>query len=184
MYQIAPILGYLLLRSFSVMDIFCYVVEKVCDMVTLSKTKHGGLVPGLMVDQHEALADTTELTDTVYSIHPTQIQTVNPWISRQQHCIFPQGYQVLLLRVTSPKLIFYSGPCFPVLLEQQMCFLMKHLLLSSLLNQEWHHCWSDNHNNRNYSTVDRVKIGNISCILSILWAEGCLRDIEGGIDKH
>ena len=39
-------------------------------------------------DQHKALTDTTELTDTVYFVHPTGIQTLNPWVSKQRHCIF------------------------------------------------------------------------------------------------
>ena len=39
---------------------------------------HGGLAPGVMVDQGEALAVTTELSDTVYLFCPTGIQTVNP----------------------------------------------------------------------------------------------------------
>jgi hypothetical protein len=33
-----------------------------------------------MVDQHEALAVITGLTDTVYLVRPTGIQTINPWI--------------------------------------------------------------------------------------------------------
>ena len=36
-----------------------------------------------MVDQREALAVITELTDTVYLVRPTGIVTVNPWISKQ-----------------------------------------------------------------------------------------------------
>ena len=35
----------------------------------------------VMVDQREALAITTRLTDTVYLVHPTGIPTVNPWVS-------------------------------------------------------------------------------------------------------
>ena len=31
---------------------------------------------------------TTGLTDTVYLVTPTGILTVNPWISKQQPCIF------------------------------------------------------------------------------------------------
>jgi hypothetical protein len=38
---------------------------------------HGGLAPGIMVDQREALAVTAGLTDTVYLVHPTQISMVN-----------------------------------------------------------------------------------------------------------
>ena len=37
-----------------------------------------------MVDQREALAVTTGLTDTVYSNRPVEIRTVNPCISKQQ----------------------------------------------------------------------------------------------------
>ena len=43
----------------------------------------------VMVDQREALAVTTRLTDTVYLVRPTGIRTVNPWISKQQPCILP-----------------------------------------------------------------------------------------------
>ena len=35
-------------------------------------------MPDVMADQHKALADTTELTDTVYFVHPTGIRTLNP----------------------------------------------------------------------------------------------------------
>ena len=45
---------------------------------------------GVMVDQHEALADTTELTNMVYLVRSTGIQTVNPWISKEQHWILHQ----------------------------------------------------------------------------------------------
>ena len=37
-------------------------------MVTLSRSFHGGLTPGVMADQRKALADTTELTDRVYYV--------------------------------------------------------------------------------------------------------------------
>ena len=43
----------------------------------------------VMVDQREALAVTTQLTDTVYLVRPTGIRTVNPWVSKQQPCILP-----------------------------------------------------------------------------------------------
>ena len=33
-----------------------------------------------MADQRKALADTTELTDIVYFLHPTRIQTLNPLV--------------------------------------------------------------------------------------------------------
>ena len=56
-------------------------------MVTLSRPYHGGLTPGVIADQRKALADTTELTDTVYFVHPNGIRTLNPWVSKQQHCI-------------------------------------------------------------------------------------------------
>ena len=42
----------------------------------------------IVVPQRKALADTTELTDTVYFGHPTGSQTPNPWVSKQKHCIF------------------------------------------------------------------------------------------------
>ena len=42
-------------------------------MVTLSRSYHGGLTHGVMADQRKSLADTTELTDTVYFVHPTGI---------------------------------------------------------------------------------------------------------------
>ena len=55
---------------------------------------HGGLAPGVMEeDQHEALADTTELTDMVHLVHPNRIRTVNPWIRKQKHCILALSYQ-------------------------------------------------------------------------------------------
>ena len=38
----------------------------------------------VMVDQREALAVTTQLTDMVYLIRPIRIRTVNPWVSKQQ----------------------------------------------------------------------------------------------------
>ena len=43
----------------------------------------------VMVDQREALAVTTQLTDTVYLVRPTGIRTINPWVSKQQPCILP-----------------------------------------------------------------------------------------------
>ena len=43
----------------------------------------------VMVDQREALAVTTQLTDTVYLVRPTGIRTVNPWVSKQQPSILP-----------------------------------------------------------------------------------------------
>ena len=54
------------------------MLEEVGDrtMVTLSRSYHGGLTPGVMADQRKALADTTELTDTVYFVHPTGIQAL------------------------------------------------------------------------------------------------------------
>ena len=33
-----------------------------------------GFCPGVMANQRKALADTTELTDTVYFVHPTGIE--------------------------------------------------------------------------------------------------------------
>ena len=50
-------------------------LEEVGDrtMVTLSRSYHGGLTPGVMADQRKALADTTELTETVYFVHPPGI---------------------------------------------------------------------------------------------------------------
>ena len=50
-------------------------LEEVGDrtMVTLSRSYHGGLTPGVMADQRKTLADTSELTDTVYFVHPTGI---------------------------------------------------------------------------------------------------------------
>ena len=48
-----------------------------------------GLAPGVMVDQHEAVGDTTGLTYTGYLVHPTGIRTANPWNSKQQPCILP-----------------------------------------------------------------------------------------------
>ena len=56
---------------------------------------HGWIVPGVMVDQREALAVTNGLTDTVYLVSPTGILTVNPWVSKQQPCILPLSYLVL-----------------------------------------------------------------------------------------
>ena len=44
---------------------------------------------GARVDEHEAFADTTELTDTVYLVRTTGFRTINPWISKQQPCILP-----------------------------------------------------------------------------------------------
>jgi hypothetical protein len=43
-----------------------------------------------MVDQHEALAVTTDLL--IYLVRPTGIRTVNPWSSKQQPCILPLSY--------------------------------------------------------------------------------------------
>ena len=47
------------------------------------------LYMSVMIDQREALAVTTQLTDTVYLVRPTRIRTVNPWVSKQQPCILP-----------------------------------------------------------------------------------------------
>ena len=54
-------------------------------------------MPGVMEDQRETLAETTEkkLTDKVYLVRPSGLQTMNPWISKQRYCIFPLVYQVL-----------------------------------------------------------------------------------------
>ena len=71
------------------MYVTCKQLEEVGDrtMVTLSRSYHGGLTPGVMADQRKALADTTELTDTVYFVHPTGIRTVviiyNSWLDKQ-----------------------------------------------------------------------------------------------------
>jgi hypothetical protein len=45
------------------------------------------IVVVVMVDQHKALSDTDELTDTL--VCPTRIQTINPWESKQQHYVLP-----------------------------------------------------------------------------------------------
>ena len=63
------------------------------------KTIHGGLSPGVMEDQPEAITVTAGLTDTVYLDRPTGIRTVNSWISQQQPCILPQGYLVKSLTI-------------------------------------------------------------------------------------
>ena len=42
---------------------------------------------GVMVDQCEALTDTSELTDTVYLVRTTRIPTANPWINKQHYAI-------------------------------------------------------------------------------------------------
>ena len=55
---------------------------------------HGGLAPGVMLNQHEALAVSTGLTDTVYLVCPNGIRAVNPWISKQHPCILTLGYLV------------------------------------------------------------------------------------------
>ena len=52
-----------------------------------------------MADQRKALADTTEFTDTVYFVNPTGIQTLNPWVSKQQHCIFALRWTGLWRRI-------------------------------------------------------------------------------------
>ena len=52
----------------------------------------------IMVVQCENIADTTELTDTVCLVCPTRIQTANPKIRKQQHCILPLGYQSISLK--------------------------------------------------------------------------------------
>jgi hypothetical protein len=49
----------------------------------------------VMVDQREALAVTTRLTDTVYFGSPYWDSNVNLWISKQQPCILPLSYLVL-----------------------------------------------------------------------------------------
>ena len=38
-----------------------------------------------MADQRKALADTTELTDTVYFVHPTGIHPFKYWVSKHHH---------------------------------------------------------------------------------------------------
>ena len=43
----------------------------------------------------ERFAVTTGLTDMVYLVRPTGIQTVNTWITKQQPCILPLGYLVI-----------------------------------------------------------------------------------------
>ena len=58
-------------------------------MDTLSRSYHGGLMPGVMADQRKALADTTELTETVYFVHPTGIRTINLCVSS----LFCEHYQ-------------------------------------------------------------------------------------------
>ena len=53
------------------------------------------LAPSLTVDWCGAFAIITEFTDMIYLVCPTGIQTVNPWISKQQPSILPEGYLVL-----------------------------------------------------------------------------------------
>ena len=45
-------------------------------------------MPSVMLDQREALAVTTGHNGTVYLVRPTGSRTVNPWVSKQQPCIF------------------------------------------------------------------------------------------------
>ena len=67
-----------------------------------------------MVDQHKALAVTTQLTDTVSLVRPTGIRTVNPLVSKQQPCILPLSYlvlstvHVLISRLTSAHQTFLA----------------------------------------------------------------------------
>ena len=49
-----------------------------------------------MADQRKAPTDTTELTDRVYFVHPTGIQTINPWVGKQRHCMFASNIILLL----------------------------------------------------------------------------------------
>ena len=49
----------------------------------------------VMVDQREALAVTTGLTDMVYLVRSNWIRTDNTWVTKQQPCILPQSYLVL-----------------------------------------------------------------------------------------
>jgi hypothetical protein len=51
---------------------------------------YGGLASTVIVDQSEALAVTTGLTDRVYLVCPTGIQTVNHWVSKPQPFTLPR----------------------------------------------------------------------------------------------
>ena len=46
----------------------------------------------VMVDQREALTVSSGLTDTLYLVRPFGIQTVNPWVRKQQPRILPISY--------------------------------------------------------------------------------------------
>ena len=59
--------------------------------------QHSWLATYVMEDLHKALTNTSEHTDSVYLDPPKGTLTINPWISKQQHCILPQSYQVLVL---------------------------------------------------------------------------------------
>ena len=54
-----------------------------------------GLCPGVMVDQRKALADTTELTDTVYFVHPTGIRTLRTMVREVTRGLETGEYQGL-----------------------------------------------------------------------------------------
>ena len=61
-------------------------------LVTLSR--HVGLLSSVMVDKHQALAKTTELTDMVLLYWDLNPQPMDH-ITKQQHCILLIAYQVL-----------------------------------------------------------------------------------------
>ena len=63
-----------------------YKREADYDLLTLYKDC-GLLAPSVTVDWCGAFAIITEFTDMIYLVFPTGIQTVNPWISKQQPCL-------------------------------------------------------------------------------------------------
>ena len=87
----------------------------------------------VMEDQREALAVTTRLTDTVYLVRPTGIQTVNPWISKQQPSASNNFNHFFLPKF---KVQFYLSklPWIKILIQQNVSKIEIYLQIQLIQN--------------------------------------------------
>ena len=64
------------------------MLEEVGDrtMVTLSRSYHGGLTPGVMADQRKALKILLNLLTwfILFTLPGFELSTLNPWVSKQK----------------------------------------------------------------------------------------------------
>ena len=86
-----------------------HLVEEFCDRITVSFS------PVVMVDQHEVLSDTTELTNTAYLVYPSRIQTIDPWVHPFcNHLLILDWAKFVRKQLRWPLLTFFFLYLFPL----------------------------------------------------------------------